>query len=151
MDNLFLLIIYHDTIYSGGSMKKGLIILIIFMMFTVVVGCSKKEVKETIKNKVDGTSLMEFDKYKDIELDKVKSITYSKLTVAGRDDEEITEKDRISRIYNQLKNIKVGKEITNACEDNTKIYVFNMDDDKKISVELECEWLVLGNKRYEIR
>ena len=37
-----------------------------------------------------------------------------------------------------------------TCDDNTKIYVFNMDNGSSISVEIECDWVVLGNKRYEI-
>ena len=132
-------------------MNKRIVIVIILMMIIMITGCSKEELKEKIEKKTDGISLMEFDQFKDIKLDNIKSITYYRYTVAGRDEEEIKELDRINRIYNQLTNVKVGKEVTTSCEDNTKVYVFNMDDDKKISVELECEWLVVGNKRYAIK
>ena len=136
-------------------MKNYKYIIVILVMVFIITGCSIKDTKEKIKGKVknivEKVSLMEFDKYKDLSLDKVKSIKKTKLTVAGSETREITDKEEIKSIYNQLKNLKVGQEVTNSCEDNTTIYVFNMDDGSDINVEIECDWLVMGNKRYEIK
>lgn len=136
-------------------MKRRIIIYFILLLF-VTTGCSilkdkKEQVEGTIKTIEEGISLMEYGDFKNIILDKIKSVTLIKYTVAGRDDEEITDKDRIQIIYNNLKKLRVGQETNRACEDNTEIYVFSMSDGKKISLEIECEWLVVGNKRYEIK
>ena len=91
------------------------------------------------------------DDYKDIVLDKIKSINYIRYTEGGREDNEIIDKDEITTIYNYLKNIKVGEETNRACEDNTTIYELHLNDDRDIKIEIECDWLVIGNKRYLIK
>ena len=53
-------------------------------------------------------------------------------------------------MYNSVKNIRVGKETNRACEDNTTVYIFNMKDNTQFKVEIECDWVVIGNKRYNI-
>ncbi len=134
-------------------MKKGIVIGLILFIF--ITGCSiKSSVKKAmdkVESVVENIPLMEFGDFKNITLDKIESIDYTRLTVAGSDTQTIIDKEEIKSIYNSLRNMKVGKETNQACEDNTKIYSFNMNDDKKIKIELECEWLVIGNKRYEVR
>ena len=131
-------------------MKKIIISMLLVMLITLT-GCSKKEIKDDIKNVIENVSLLEFDKYKDIKLDDIDYIDYSRYTEAGRDDEKITDQDEIKSIYNSLKSLKLVKETTRACDDNTKVYSFHMKDGKTIEVEIECDWLVHGNKRYEIK
>ena len=154
MDNLFLFIYIHDKIHYGGKMKRSIIYLL-FITLVLVTGCSIKDNVEKVKGKIESVGesipLMEFSDFKNIVVDKVKSIDYTRYTEGGSDTQNITDKEEIQRIYNSLSNMKVGKEVTNACEDNTKIYSFNIDDGKKIKIELECEWLVIGNKRYEVK
>ena len=134
-------------------MKKGIIVGLILLFF--ITGCSLKDsvkkVKDKVESVVENVPLMEFSEFKNIVLDKIESIDYTRLTEAGSDIKTITDKDEIKKIYNSLRNMKVGKETNQACEDNTKIYSFNMNDGKKFKIELECEWLVIGNKRYEVR
>jgi hypothetical protein len=135
-------------------MKKR-IILVIILLILVTTGCDKlknaaKKVEGQVEQVVKKVPLMEMDNFKDIVIDKIKSINIIRYTEGGADDKEIIDKEEIKSIYNSLSKIKVGKETDRACEDNTKVYVFNMIDGKKIKVEIECDWLVIGNKRYEI-
>ncbi len=133
-------------------MKKIIILVITSLLF--ITGCSIfqnekiKKVEEKIK---EYSSLMNLDNFKDIVLDKIESIDYTRLTVAGSDTQKIVDKDEIKKIYNSLKDKKVGKEVSTACEDNTTIYTFHMNDGKNTRVEIECDWLVIGNKRYELK
>lgn len=132
-------------------MKKKIIIGVVLLMF--ITGCNiingEKESKgEPVDERVP---LMEFGDYKNIVVDNIKSINFIKYTEGGSNDEEITDRDRINSIYNNLSNLTVGEETNMACEDNTKVYVFNMKDNNKISIEIECDWIVVGNKRYEIK
>ena len=134
-------------------MKKIIISILLVSLF-IITGCSIKEIKEDlkkVKNKIENVSLMEFDEYKNIDVNKVTSIQYVRLTEAGREEETITDKEEIKGIYNSLKSKKIVEETTKTCDDNTIIYNFNMNDGKTVKVELECDWLVHGNKRYEFK
>ena len=37
-----------------------------------------------------------------------------------------------------------------TCEDNTTIYTFILTDNTEITIEKECDWLVIDKKRYKI-
>ena len=122
-------------------MKKRGLIFILLILF-IIMGCAKKE---------DSNSLMKLDDYKNINPDEIGYIDYIRLTEAGVDDKEITDSDEIQSIYNQLSKMVVGNETEASCDDNTTIYVFNMKNGDTFQVEIECNWLVLDNKRYEIK
>jgi len=134
-------------------MKKTFVLVIAIVSLFAITGCSLinkekvKKVEEKVKEKI---SLMSFNEFKDIAIDKIKSIDYTRFTIAGSDTKKITDKNEIKEIYNNLKKKRVGKEVSTACEDNTTIYTFNMDN-KKTTIEIECDWLVIGNKRYELK
>lgn len=134
-------------------MKKIIIVSIAIISLVTITGCNKlKKIENKIETKIsEYVSLMDFDKFKDIVIDKVKSIDYTRLTEAGSDTRKIVDKDEIKKIYNDLKKKQVGKEVKTSCDDNTTIYTFNMSSGEKKSVEIECDWLVIGNKRYEIK
>ena len=38
-----------------------------------------------------------------------------------------------------------------ACEDNTWVYKFHLKDGQDVSIEFECQWLVLGRNRYTVK
>ena len=116
-------------------MKKFIIALVVFLL----VGCSKVEPKP----------LLEFLN-KDFDLNDVTSVEYVRYTEGGDNRVIYTEKNDIERLYNAVKDIKIGKETSMACEDNTTVYIFNMKDNKTVAVEIECDWVVIGNTRYEI-
>lgn len=131
-------------------MKKTIIVLTLLLVITGCSVFSKKTVEKIEKKVVEYVSLMNFDNFKDIVLDKIESIDYTRLTEAGQDIKKIIDKEEIKSIYNELKKKQVGKEVKTSCDDNTTIYTFNMGS-KKTSIEIECDWIVVGNKRYEIK
>ena len=112
------------------------------LLLITQVGCGKQS---------EDISIMDLDEYKDIDPSAISSINYITLTEAGRNDEMITDKNEILSIYNYLSKIKVGNETTMACDDNTKIYEFKMASGNIKSIEIECEWIVVNNKRYELK
>lgn len=139
-------------------MKKKVFIIIIIVVtcFICVIGglgiykYFTIDGAPLIKNK-NAVSLMSFDKFKDIDIDTIESVTIVKYTEAGNDEEIITDKKEIKSLYDRLSNIKVGKEVNMSCEDNTTIYNFNRKDGKDIPIEIECDWLVINEKRYLIK
>ncbi len=128
-------------------MKK--LLICIFMVTILLVGCKKEEevlTPPTMKTRL----LIELDEYKDLKVEDVVSLEIVKYTEGGDQRETITDTEEINRIFNNLSKTKIGEETKRACEDNTTVYNFNTKDGKKYSIEFECQWLVLGNKRYSI-
>ena len=37
-----------------------------------------------------------------------------------------------------------------ACEDNTTVYLITLKDGKKKTITIECDWIIIGDKRYLI-
>ena len=134
-------------------MNKKIIVLLLIFTF-MLVGCDK--IKEKIKQTVDdppikeSIPLFEFDKYKDFIIDNVTSLSIIRYTEGGADEEKITAQDKIQNTYYMLSKINIANETTKACEDNTTVYRFTMKDGTTTVIEIECDWLVVGNKRYEI-
>ena len=134
-------------------MKRYFIIL--FLSIFIVLGCSVDEMREKIKNNIDQystdeVSIMEFGNYRNFSVDNVKSLKILKYTEAGVNEEKVDDINQIKREVNAISKIKVGSETDRACDDNTTIYEFIMNDSSKVSFEFECDWLVVGNKRYNI-
>ena len=134
-------------------MSKKIIVLLLIFTF-MLVGCDK--IKEKIKQTVDdppikeSIPLFEFDKYKDFIIDNVTSLSIIRYTEGGADEEKITAQDKIQNTYNMLSKINIANETTKACEDNTTVYRFTMKDGTTTVIEIECDWLGVGNKRYEL-
>ena len=130
-------------------MKK---IIALLLSVVIITGCNLKEKieKDITNNPSSNVPILEFDKYKGFSIDNVKSLNVIKYTVAGISEETVSEMDEIQSIFNYISRFSVGNETAMACEDNTTIYEFIMKDDSKVSFEIECDWLVVGNKRYEL-
>ena len=47
--------------------------------------------------------------------------------------------------------MKIGRKTDMACDDNTTIYVFTLTDETKLSLEIECDWVVINNIRYILK
>ena len=45
--------------------------------------------------------------------------------------------------------MKIGKETDQVCEDNSTVYNF-IEEEKAIHFEIECDWIIINNKRYLI-
>ena len=134
-------------------MKK--VLLLFLLSLVIITGCDMKKLKgkieETIENQpAENISIMQLEKYKNFSFDSVKSLNVLKYTEAGVNKEAITDREQIQREYNAISRVRVLKKTKRACEDNTTIYEFVLKDDSKVTFEFECEWLVVGNKRYEI-
>lgn len=116
-----------------------LIILLLFLLFYQ----KHKEIEDSV-------SLFEMEEYKKIQLEKIKQINILSYTEGGSESVLEEDKDSIQKTYLSLSRIRVGKETNMACEDNTTVYVIQLEDETEISIEIECDWLVVGNERYKI-
>ena len=38
-----------------------------------------------------------------------------------------------------------------GCDDNTTVYSFVLRDNTKVSIEVECDWIVLEGKNYNFK
>ena len=128
-------------------MKK--IVCLLLVSIFLITACDKKEMVENPKT--EGVNLMEFGEFKNITPDKTTSIIVLKYTEGGVSENEITSSEEIANTYNYLNNYKVGDKVDMACDDNTTIYKFNLDDGSNLSIEIECNWIVVGKNRYEIK
>jgi len=122
-----------------------LIILLLVVGLLIVLSLYKKEDVSYSKN------LLKMEPYNKIKLKEIKSITVNTYTEGGSESTLYDLKSDIESTYNMLKKIKVGKETTKACDDNTTVYVITLNNDEEISIEIECDWLVNNEKRYLIK
>ena len=121
-------------------MNKWMLLLITIVLFSIT-GCNLNN------NQI---SLMKYGDYQLITRDNIKQIQIIKYTEAG-DETSIVDDNLITKVYNNLATKKIGKKTTRSCDDNTTIYVFTLTDDSKISIEIECDWVVINNERYILK
>lgn len=123
--------------------KKILICLIVVICLFIFVGCqNKKEETKTIRD---------FNYFKNINVDDIEKVEIIKYTEAGDNHKEITDLQEIKNTYSMINNIKIGEETDMACEDNATVYIFSLKNSKKVSIEIECDWIILNGKRYIIK
>lgn len=96
------------------------------------------------------TPLFELEEYKDIKAEEIKMINIYHYTEGGVESTILNSEKEIKNTIKQLSKIKVGKETTMACDDNTTSYVLEREEDT-ITIEIECNVLVLPDHRYEIK
>ncbi|MBQ6477539.1 MAG: hypothetical protein IJI43_03805 [Bacilli bacterium] len=119
------------------------IILILGFMFLVLWLNDPNRSK-----RLDNTLLFDNEYYKNLDIKNISKVEIYKATEGGVETEEITYKEEIKNIYNDWKNVRLIKETEMACEDNTVIYTFVMNNGKTYNVEKECDWLIVNQKRY---
>lgn len=125
-------------------------ILLILVALLLVTGCNEEE-KEVKKDEPkESISIMEYGDYKNIKLDDIEKITLYRTTIAGIDPTDYTSKEDIEGIYNGLKALKIGKKTDMACEDNSASYVFVLKNGEKYTINIECDWFIIGKDRYLI-
>lgn len=127
-------------------MKKKLII--IFVSLIIIFFIIFKLTKAPIISKK--TYLKDNKEYKNIDKNNIYSIEINKYTEGGINSKLITNQEEINNLYQTLMNIKYGEETEMACDDNTTIYVINFNDGTNKKVEIECDWIIIDNKRYLI-
>ena len=123
-------------------MKKKIILnLLIIITLSILTGCNKSD---------ESTSLMDYGDYKNVTKDNIKQIEIIKYTEAGANT-TVVDENSIIGVYNKLKKMKIGRKTDMACDDNTTIYVFTLTDETKLSLEIECDWVVIDNIRYILK
>ena len=123
-------------------MKKKIILnLLIIITLSILTGCNKSD---------ESTSLMDYGDYKNVTKDNIKQIEIIKYTEAGSNT-TLVDENSIIGVYNKLKKMKIGRKTDMACDDNTTIYVFTLTDETKMSLEIECDWVVIDNIRYILK
>lgn len=123
-------------------MKKKIILnLLIIITLSILTGCNKSD---------ESTSLMDYGDYKNVTKDNIKQIEIIKYTEAGSNT-TLVDENSIIGAYNKLKKMKIGRKTDMACDDNTTIYVFTLTDETKLSLEIECDWVVIDNIRYILK
>ena len=127
-------------------MKKKIIItsVCLIIIFFIVYKLTRTETNIKL------TFLKDNEEYKDVYIKNIDNIQINKYTEAGLESKVITNKDDISSVYNDLFSIKYGKETDMACEDNTTVYLITLKDGKKKTITIECDWIIIGDKRYLI-
>ena len=118
--------------------KKIQITLLGVCLMFVVTGCI---------HLTSSTTLMNYGDYKKITKDNIKQIEIVRYTEAG-DNRKIVDKESIPEVYDNLNKKKIGNKTDMSCLDNTTVYIFTLDTGEKISIEIECEWVVINNIRY---
>ena len=135
-------------------MKKK-IYLVLIIVLLLVTACSlsttSTDNKKDTKPKTTEKSVLDHEYYKGLTLEDIVSVEKVFYGEGGEETESFTEQEDIERIYNMWKNTKLGKETNQACEDNTTVYIFKLKDNATISIEKECDWVVINNKRYLIK
>ena len=141
-------------------MKKSrviinIIVIFAILLFVIFVAFSFKFVHDgnnpKATSKVRNTYLMDYGDYKRINTSNIKKITVVRYAEAGEHSKTISDSEEIARTYSYLKHVKLGKETKKACDDNTTVYSFELNDGFKITIVIECDWVVIKDKRYIIK
>jgi len=129
-------------------MKKkyfiGILILILLLIVVLFILLVQKD-KSYTKN------LMQLEEYQELKLEDIKTINIMKYTESGVESVLEENKSDIKSTFNTLSKIKVGEETKSSCDDNTTIYIIEREEKDPISIEIECNILVLNKKRYLIK
>ena len=128
--------------------KIGLMLFICIIVSTVW-----NQSAEAVENvpSAQNNHLLSQPKYAKLKPDEIKSASIMQLTVAGATEKKITDKAEILNLYNYVNSIELGKETDMRCTDNSTFYTFYLKDGTRLSVEKECDWIILGKKAYIIK
>lgn len=131
-------------------MKKGkwIIVILIVILLIILIVLSINNPNSLFGKK--SVPLWEFDSYKKVALEEIQSISIETYTESGVRTEVLQYPNGIKAIYEDLSKLKIGRETTSACDDNTVIYTLDMKKGEDVTIEIECDWFVLKDKRYEI-
>ena len=122
-------------------MKKLIFILILTILFPLSIVYAENKIAHE-------QYLLNYKEYKNITPDNIKSLKIIRYTEGGAEETPIKSKDEITQIYNFLNQIKITDETKMSCTDNTTLYSFILKDDSKVTIEIECNWVIIKNKNY---
>ncbi|MBQ6497768.1 MAG: hypothetical protein IJI58_03535 [Bacilli bacterium] len=126
------------------------ILLIAVLVFVFTNINFEKEEKGVPNTKIKDMSVLDHDYYKGLTLEDIISVTIIKYSEGGANEKTYNTEEDIKKYYNYWKNKKLGKETNQTCDDNTTTYIFMLKDNASISIEKECDWIIINNKRYLI-
>ena len=138
-------------------MKKKIEIIIIILLVILIVFIGYKLVTKDMESDIDDEPkidnriygyLFDLDYYKGFDIKNVSSLTINRITEGGIEPEEVNDINEIVGYYNSLSKIKITSECDMVCDDNSIIYRFFMNDGNEYVVEKECDWFIVGTKRY---
>lgn len=127
-------------------MKKKIIIISAFLVIIFFIIYNLTEGPNNIK----ATYIKDNKEYKDIKLSDVQNIRINTYTEGGFNSKIVSNNDELKKLYNDIFNIKYGEETDMACEDNSTTYVIYLKDGSSKSINIECDWIIINNKRYMI-
>lgn len=140
------------------DIKVPLIIGIVASLFLLAIIIYKVGVatnlfggKETPNNRIVYTKLLDYDDYKDIQVDNIDYIEVIRYTEGGDSPKTVTNRTEIENIYDSLSKVKIKGRTNMACEDNTTVYAIHLENGEKKVIEFECDWVIIKGKRYRIR
>ena len=122
-------------------MKKIIILLVVAL---ALVGCNSKEEKEEVKP-VEKVSIVTYLGINLEDIEKVETVFFG---VGGDNREYFENAEDIKEIYQNLSQLTIGDKTDMACEDNTHVYKFYLKNGEEKTVEIECNWFVIGKDRY---
>ena len=127
-------------------MKKKIIIImaILIIIFFIIYKLTKRIEHDKIMYLKDNKE------YKNVDVNSIRKIQVNRYTEGGLNSEVIIDKDEAKKLYNRLSNMKYGKETDMSCEDNSTIYEIYFEDGTSKNINIECDWFIIGNKRYLI-
>ncbi len=131
-------------------MKKIIYALILVFVLTcgsMITNASVSQ-KPTAISEIIGRPLLDYSEYQKLNTDEIDSLKIIRFTEGGVSEREIKDKTEIYKFQGYLKDIKLLKETGMSCTDNTTIYSFKMKDGSKVSIEFECDWIVIKGKNY---
>ena len=95
--------------------------------------------------------LFEHENYKNLKVQDIGYIEELTYTVSGIDTIKYDDSTKIQNTFDELQRIKIGKISKQSCDDNTIIYNLHLKDDTTVSIEMECNFIIIDGISYEIR
>ncbi len=124
-------------------MKKVMIIIFsLLIIFFIVFTFTEPSIKTMY--------LKDYDYFKKIDLNEVYNVSISKYTEGGVETDTYIDKSDVDYIYKELSNIQIKEETNKSCDDNSIVYSFNLKNGKSIVITIECEWIIINNKKFLI-
>lgn len=123
-------------------------ILFICVISAVIVKFTDKKDDGIKKTPIRENYVLNHDYYRGLTLENIISVEKVTLTASGEKRKHYKDPDKIRKIYSYWKTKKLGKKTNQSCDDNTTIYIFELKDNVSISIEQECNVVIINNERY---
>lgn len=132
--------------------KKIIVLIVLIIILIVAIIVVFKPEKEELKHTkpVEPTYVIDLPEYSRLKDAKIKEARIIRYTEGGSEEKAAEGEEEIKRIYDRVAKLKITDETDQTCTDNTTVFEFITEEGVAIDVEIECDWLVLGNKHFLI-